>query len=378
VKIVHLCVSCFYIDGRLYQENELVRQHVKDGHEVLVIASTENMDTKGQLTYDLPRSYMGADGAKVIRLPYRLFPHALAKKLRIHKGISRILTDFKPDAILFHGACSWEIGTVAAHVRLNPSVIFYIDSHEDHYNSARSFASRHILHRIYYRFSLSRGWRTARKILCVSRETINFVQSTYGVPVGHLELFPLGGHPLEDKEYVERRTRKRAELGIEDNEILVIQSGKQTKRKKLLETLRAFEKASSQTLKLVVAGTLADEIKSEALAYFSKLPNVSYLGWQTSEQVTDLLCAADVYLQPGTQSVTMQHSLCCRCAIILDDVPSHAVYHQDNGWLLNSNTDIETTLRALPTADLLQMKISSYRLACEMLDYKELANRVLR
>ena len=69
MRILHLCLSCFYIDDAGYQENHLVRQHVADGHEVLVIASTEIFDGKGGLGYAEPGSYIGSDGAKVIRIP---------------------------------------------------------------------------------------------------------------------------------------------------------------------------------------------------------------------------------------------------------------------------------------------------------------------
>ena len=70
MKILHLCLSCFYIDDAGYQENQLVRQHVRDGHEVLVIASTETFDGRGGLTYTEPKTYTGSDGARVIRIPY--------------------------------------------------------------------------------------------------------------------------------------------------------------------------------------------------------------------------------------------------------------------------------------------------------------------
>jgi 1,2-diacylglycerol 3-alpha-glucosyltransferase len=55
MKILHCCLSCFYIDNYNYQENMLVREHVRAGHEVLVLASTENYNNQGQLSYSAPR-----------------------------------------------------------------------------------------------------------------------------------------------------------------------------------------------------------------------------------------------------------------------------------------------------------------------------------
>ena len=64
----HICLSCFYIDGFSYQENELVRQNVSDGHDVLVIASTETINPDGKIQFLDPGRYAGFDGADVIRL----------------------------------------------------------------------------------------------------------------------------------------------------------------------------------------------------------------------------------------------------------------------------------------------------------------------
>ena len=67
MRVAHVCLSCFYIDGFGYQENELVRQHVADGHEVTVIASTETFGADRRLAYIAPSSFVGKVGAPVIR-----------------------------------------------------------------------------------------------------------------------------------------------------------------------------------------------------------------------------------------------------------------------------------------------------------------------
>jgi hypothetical protein len=378
MNIVHVCLSCFYIDGFNYQENELVRRHVCDGHNVLVIASTENMAADGRLIYQEARTYQGIDGARVIRLDYRLWPHQLARKLRIHSGVYRLLSEFQPDAMLFHGCCGWEITTVARYAKQNPQVLFYIDSHEDWNNSARAFISRELLHKLYYRACLSRAWPITRKILCISTEAMEFVRDVYGVPREHLELFPLGGRPIPDSEYSLRRRQARVALGLPDDEILFLQSGKQTKSKKLIETLTAFEEQGDSNMTLAIAGIIDDEIKDQADRLIRANAKVIFLGWKSVEELTDLLCATDVYVQPGTQSVTMQHSLCCRCAVIIDDVPAHQIYVRGNGWLINRGMPLERAIGEARVADLPKMQQESFRIASSMLDYAELSKRVLR
>jgi glycosyltransferase involved in cell wall biosynthesis len=364
----------------LYQENELVRQHVDDGHEALVIASTETHSPDGKIVYTNPGDYVGSEGARVIRLAYPgLFPAKLARKLRVHRGVMKALKDFQPDSILFHGLCGWELLTAANYVKDHPRTILYADSHEDWNNSARSFLSREVLHKIYYRAIIRRSLPAIRKVLCLSTEIMDFVSDVYGIKQGSLEFYPLGGQPVKAVAYEERRENCRKQYEIGKSQILFVQSGKQTKRKKLLETLKAFLETDDSDFRLFIIGSLFEEIKQEAERLISKDNRITHLGWKSPEELTDLLCAADIYLQPGTQSATMQHSLCCHCAIVLDDVPAHSIYHVNNGWLVNETNPLVTVFSEVSKCkgNLEAMGEKSYLLASEMLDYAVLANRVL-
>lgn len=381
MKIVHLCVSCFYIDGFGYQENELVRQHVADGHDVLVIASTETFDAEGRLTYVQPREYVGTDGAKVVRLPYRrVLPHRIMRKLRAHPGVRTLLERARPDLIVFHGLCGWELLTVARYAARFPNVKVFADSHEDHFNSGRNWLSRDLLHGQYYRRILHAALPVLQPILCISVDTMRFVHEVYRIPEKQLEFFPLGGRVFDDDEYQRRRARTRAEFHIEDHETLFVQSGKMDAAKRLIESLRAFAEVPSQTARFLVAGSLDASIKSEALALIDKDPRVRFIGWLASDRLRDLLCAADLYVQPGSQSATMQMSLCCRCPVILDDVASHEPFVQGCGWLVRDQGELVSAVLAAaadPTG-LRRMSEVAAGIAARMLDYRELAARLTR
>jgi glycosyltransferase involved in cell wall biosynthesis len=381
LRIAHLCLSCFYIDGYGYQENELVRQHLADGHNVFVIASTENYGPDGKITYVAPSTYMGSEGAPVTRLDYRrVLPDVLMRKLRMHSGVYEQLSERKPDIILFHGLCGWELHAAARYKRENPSVRLYVDSHEDENNSARTFLSKYLLHRLYYRWVIHRCIPTFDKILCVSLETIEFVKKNYGIPADRLEFYPLGGYVFADDEYFRRRSAARAECGIAGDQILLVQTGKMGRRKKVLESLDAFMKTEGANLRFVLAGVLDNEVRDEATQRIDADARISFVGWKTSEQLKDLLCAADVYVQPGTQSATMQMSLCARCPVVLDDVLSHRPFVDGNGWLVKDGKGLEsafTQIRNQPEL-LGRMSVRSREIAQRLLDYRLLAARILR
>lgn len=381
MKIAHLCLSCFYIDGYLYQENELVRQHVAGGHDVVVIASTEVFDDNRQLNYRSPGEYMGTDGARVIRLPYRRgLPHGVMKKLRMHPGVKELLLKEAPDIILFHGLCSWELLAVKSYKSKRPTVRVFADSHEDFNNSARSFVSKHLLHASYYRPILHRALDSIEKVLCISTETMDFVRDFYQVPSERMEFYPLGGQVVSDDEYAQLRASGRSRYGVANDQVLFVQSGKMDQSKKLIEALRAFSTTVDDKLRFVIAGHLHEEIASEVDQLIRNDPRVRFIGWLSSDQLRELLCAADIYVQPGSQSATMQMSLCCRCAVVLDDVPSHQPYIDGNGWLIGPKVTLEAAFsevarqpEVLPT-----QSARSAALAARLLDYRILASRILR
>jgi len=380
MKVAHLCLSAFFIDGRAYQENELVAAHARAGHDVLVLASTHVHGADGRRGFTEPGDYKTADGARVIRLPYHpALPHGVAKSLRVHRGVYHLLDEFRPDTILFHGMSGWEILTAARYCRNNPQVPLYVDNHADFVNSARGVVSKWGLHYSYYRPILHRALPEIEKILCISTLTLEFARDFYSVPEDKLEFFPLGGWPLSDDDLARRRAQTRAREGIGEKEILFVQSGKQSKRKYLPQALRAFSAVPDPRFRFLIAGMLMDDIRGEVEELIASDPRVKFIGWKSPDDLEDLLCAADVYVQPGSQSATMQMSLCCACAVILEGLPGHERYVDENGWLISVPSDLTLIFREIASGEknIAAMGRKSLEFARKTLDYGKLSKRIL-
>ncbi|MEZ8292912.1 glycosyltransferase family 4 protein [Vibrio splendidus] len=380
MKVVHICLSCFYIDGYSYQENILVRKHVELGHDVTVIASTENYDNRRKLTYVEPSTYIGGDGATVMRIPYRnIINHSISKKLRVHNGLNSILKELQPDIVMFHGLCGWELKTVVNFCKKRTSVKLYIDSHEDHNNSARSFISKNLLHRLYYKNVIQSCLKDIDKILCISLDVKKFVSEFYGVPNEKLDFFPLGGEVFSDQEYNLRRFNKRCELNVNNENLIFFQSGKFNQRKKIIQSLEAFINISDSNSYLFLAGDFDEEVRSQCYELIESHERIVFLGWQDSNEIRNLLCAADVYVQPGTQSATMQMSICARCVVIIDNVLSHVPFVQGNGYLLDEKRTLEDAFSELiSNKDYLEnMSNASLSIAYDLVDYNKLARRIV-
>tara|TARA_R100000541_G_scaffold22356_1_gene32292 strand:- start:1754 stop:2902 length:1149 start_codon:yes stop_codon:yes gene_type:complete len=380
MNILHLCVSNFFIDNRAYQENELVAEHHRRGHKVMVIANTETHDDKGRRAFTKPGQYQTKEGVPVLRLPYHpLFPRAVGKSLRLHHGLYKHIAKFRPDVIMFHGISSGSLLSVARYAKHHPDILFYADNHGDFVNSARSFFSRWGLHYLYYRPILRRALPTIRKVFGISLLTLDFAREMYGVPDDKLEFYPLGGHPVFDPEYKRRRRQTRARQGLNDENILFVQSGKQSKIKKLPEILRAFSRVPDPRMRFLVAGVLMDEVREDVEKIAAMDKRIQFLGWLAPTDLEDYLCAADVYAQPGSQSSTMQTSLCCHCPVLLQDWESHHIYVDGNGWLVSNESELLEIIRDISdgSVDLKRMGARSFEIATEKLDYKVLASRLL-
>lgn len=378
MKIIHCCLSCYYIDDYGYQENSLVRQNVNAGHDVTVIASTESLDENGKLVYLDAGEYMGGDGAKVVRLDYLKIPNVLARKLRINPGLMSLLESEQPDVILFHGLCGWELVTVARYKKQNSSVKLYADSHEDLYNSGTTFISKYFLHLMYYRSIIQYALMHLDKVLCITKETMDFCKDMYSIPNNKIEFYPLGGHVLSDIDYNYIRQEMRESHEVSETDVLFVQSGKFDQRKKLKESICAFKMTTNMSFKFLIIGSLSGDGKSELLSLIASDPRIQFLGWKNSEELQHYLSAADIYLQPGTQSATMQNSVCARCAVILDDVESHRFLLGDDAWYVKNQSDIVDLLTIIENdSSLIKMQSKlSFEIAKKYLDYKMLAKRL--
>ncbi|NMB44451.1 MAG: glycosyltransferase family 4 protein, partial [Clostridiales bacterium] len=341
MRILHLMLSNYYIDNVTYQENLLTRQNLMDGHLVRIIASTETFVSPNRLGYVKPSTYTNEDGIEVTRIPYRkLLPLKVMAKIRSYSGLYKMIENFKPDVILHHGVPSYELLTLVKYKKKHPNIKLYLDSHEDFHNSARNFISREILHRSFYGPIARKAIAYVDKILCINIEAFDFLNSLYKIPFEKMELFPLGGIIFPENEVLEKRLKIRNELGISRDEILMVHTGKMQKRKRTVELLKAFVQVKDEKMKLYLIGELTSDVESAVKPIIKSDERIKHLGWMSGDKLIDFLCATDVYLQPGSQSATLQNAICCGCAVMIFPHKSHVPYLNDNGYYVKTEKDM--------------------------------------
>lgn len=379
MKIVHIAIASYYVEGMNYQENCLAQQNVEDRQETTVITTTFYWkDT--EIVQGSACDCMVDNGVRLIRLPYRNpsknFSH---QKIRAVVGLYRTLEELAPDVIMCHGLQAWSVRDVIRYKKAHPAVKLYADTHADYNNSGTNWLSLHVLHRIFYRHLVRLVLPYLDRYFYVADECRQFSHEVYGIPNEKMEFYPLGGTLLSDGEYAAIRAKRRAELGLGENDRLYIHSGKLDALKRSDELLRAFSAVDDPHAVLAVIGSIPKEREAVLLPLIEADERIRYLGWKSGADLQEYLCAADLYCQPGSQSATMQNALCRYCPVMLYPHPSHTVDY-DRGEVLwvKTQADMEAVFRSLAAdpAQLAPLRENAERLARELLDYRKLAARL--
>jgi len=304
MKILHCCLSVFYIDGYSYQENILPREHKRMGHEVKIITSTETFKHGGGLTYLKPSKYLNEDNIEVIRLPYlRILPHYIMTKLRIYKGLKKELKDYSPDIIFLHSTSFMGIKVITNYKKKNKHVRIIVDNHTDFINSARNFFSKNLLHRLIYKHCTKIIEPYAEVFWGVTLSRCDFLANMYGVKRDKIKLLVMGVE--DDKvEFAKNNANQlRSTNEIKKADFVIVTGGKiGLQKKQTLMLMNAVRKLGISDIKLIIFGSIAKELKDE---FFSLVDGkyIKYVGWISPDESYLYFSLADLVVFPSTHSV---------------------------------------------------------------------------
>mgnify|MGYP002737534699 CR=1 FL=1 len=311
MKILHVCLSNFYIDNYGYQENILPKMHKLQGHVVAILASTETFIENSKLGYVEPLSYITEYGVPITRIPYtKKLPHGVAKKIRIYKGVKKTLYSFKPDILFIHGGQFVSIMEIVNYVKKHPHVKIYIDNHADYINSGTNWVSRKILHGIIYKWAMNIVEPYTNKFYGVLPIRVEFLKDVYGTPTDKTELLVLG---IDDSniDFANKhniRNDIRQSLNISDDDFVIITGGKIDRKKNIHLLMHAVSEIVIKNIKLITFGTPNEEMKQE-FEELSSSDSIINLGWITPEQANNYFFAADIACFPGTHSVLWEQAV---------------------------------------------------------------------
>jgi len=380
MNIVHVCLASSFTENMSYQENLLSAQNALDGHVVTVVTNCSEYNA-GKAIYAEPEDRVMDNSVRLIRLEYdKVLNPFISEKVRKVKALYTLIEKLKPDVILFHGLSGWELLSVARYKKQHPNMKLFTDNHADVNNSATNLISNCFLHKGFYRAITQKSLPYIDKVFYLSYDCGDFLKSMYHVPEEKMEFYPLGGTIFSESDIKAKRQKIRRSMGLTDNDILFVHSGKMDKFKRTGEIVKAFSQVASDKISLLLIGSITDDVWEEVETLIEADSRVSFAGWKTADELMEYLCSADVYVQPGGQSATMQNAICCGCTMMLYPHKSHEPYLQGNGYYVKKMEDMKRVFQEIADDPrvLKTMRESSVRIAKELLDYKKLSARLYK
>lgn len=380
MNIVYLGFCSSFTPNMTYQDNYLCNVAVADGHTVTFLSNPEKYEN-GKLVHVDPEDDVLENGVRLIRLPYHgLGLNILTRKIRKFDGVYKLLEEIAPDIIFCHGTQYMSVLDVVKYKKKYPEVRVFADTHASAANSGRNWLSLNVLHRIFYKYLLQRILPYVEKFFYVGYEEKMFAIQYYNAPIEKMKFLPLGGTHFEDRVYFEKRDQYRKKIGVKDDELLLLHTGKFDKLKRTKELLDAFSDVSDLNAKLVLIGSFAEHLHEEIEPLLEKDNRIIYLGWKNAEELLGYLCACDLYCQPGSVSATMQNAICCRCPIL---VYPHESYRNgfdfDNMIWIKSEEDMKVVFRGIRDGeyDLSQLSERANIVGRDVLDYSILLRQII-
>ncbi len=303
MKITHICLTGPFTDNWTYQENLLTKYHRKLDYEVDVIASRYIWSNDGKIDLSDKNDYVNKDGVHVIRIP-NSFNTNINSKIRLYKGLYIELEKSNPDILFIHGVQFVGIETIVKYLKKHRKVVTYVDNHSDFSNSASTWISKNIQHKLLWKHYAQKINPYVKKFYGVLPARVEFLIDMYGLPANKVELLVMGADDelvrIAENPQVKHEIRNKHHISSDD--FLITTGGKiDLHKQQTLLLMDAVNKINLPNVKLIVFGSVVDELKGEVQSKCSK--KVQYVGWVLPNDSYKYFAASDLVVFPGRHSV---------------------------------------------------------------------------
>ena len=305
MKIVNICLNSVVTKGFSYQDNLLSKYQHKLGNDVTIITNLYYYDQHGQLLKLDKRIQEYDQGVKIIRIPNK---HGTTFKSTFKRYVNfiSILEQEKPDIIFLHSCQFVDVNQVVKYVKKHKNVTLYVDNHADYSNSARSWLSKNVLHKIIWRHYAKIINPYVKKFYGVLPARVDFLIDLYKLPQNKCELLVMGADDelVKKSKLLNLRNEIRAKYKILNDDFLIVTGGKiDLEKKQTILLMEAVKKISNPKIKLIFFGSVVKELKPRIEKLTQDCDNILYIGWISSELSYDYFEAADLVVFPGRHSV---------------------------------------------------------------------------
>lgn len=310
MKIVQICLCGSHNPYLGYQDSILPRYYKELGFECVTVTS-EYYKEKGEVIHS-DKNCIVEKGVKVIRLANKFgLPYSINNKLRLYKGVKKVLENEKPDIIFLHNFQCLSLYSIIRYCKKNLSVRVYADSHTDYINSMTTWTSKYILHGIVWKHGVKKLIPFVKKFWGVTEQRCLFMEKVYDIPREKIDLLVMGADSrkidFENKDTIRKNIRE--EYNISEKDFLIVTGGKIDKKKNIHLLVKAIDTLQMENIKLLIFGKVEQDMEKSFETEINQKEFVRYIGWIDSDKVYNYFLAADLGAFPGTHSVLWEQAV---------------------------------------------------------------------
>lgn len=305
MKIIHICLAGLFMDGWGYQDNMIAKYHVSFGYDVTVITNQWVYDHEGNYVRTDKTEEVDRWGVKIIRIPI-MHDKPYTYKLKRYIGLYDNIKKIQPDIIFLHSSQIMDVDDIIRYKKEHPEVKIYVDNHCDYSNSATNWMSKYILHGIIWKRSAQKLNPYVEKFYGVLPARVDFMTERYKIPRDRVELLVMGmdDDKAEAADHPEVIKQTREKLHYAEDDFVIITGGKidHAKRQTLL-LIEAVQRIHNPKLKLLVFGSVVDDMKEQLVSMCDADDRIQYIGWVQADDTYPYFAASDLAIFPGRHSV---------------------------------------------------------------------------
>jgi glycosyltransferase involved in cell wall biosynthesis len=280
------------------------------------------------------------------------FPLFLTDVLSLWSGIRRVIGRFRPDVVHTHLESNYIGPFVAKRCGVKAVVSSF---HSSVYVAPRGKWSVRNRTR---RAVLRKLGRTADALVAGSKYAADVAAQVCGVPASSVHII----HNAVDVTRLSRITPHlavRAELGLPDDEVLLVTLGtvKEAKNHQLLlRAMRLVAQTRSNVSALIIGGG-SSEFIDQLRALAKQLgvdEKVHFLGFR--EDAYAVVKACDLFVLPSLWEglpLAALEAMACGTPVLTSDIPPHRelIDHDVDGWLFRSGDEVDLTQKIIGALD---------------------------
>lgn len=324
-----------------YAEYYLMTELAKQGHEVCIITSdhysqsVKSFDKSIDVTTECGKFI--ENGLTVYRLP-TVFENG---QLIASRNLKRSLKDFEPDVL--HSNDLFYPSTLLAICYKKLGYRLFVDSITGTFNPRGFTLLGFDLYRLLFKHYLKDN---VDGFFAISKGSKKWLKKNFGIPYDSIGLIPLGADDRLFFPSTIARESTRSALGLSDDEILIIYTGKLLPEKDIDVLIKSVAQLESKTFKLrlllVGSGPLAYMRYLTRLVESRKIrKNVMFISTVARTELPKYYNAADIAVWPGSPSISIIEAMSTGLPIIIASYPKPREDAYDTSHLIEYSNGLD-------------------------------------